>query len=494
MPNDPRNTTDRSLPPEERLARVEAALELLLAENERLRAENGQVRAEKEQLRADHGSLGAKYEALACECAQLRLKLRALETAQARRRACGEDERQTHLSIRPTETVRVEEESAETPVARNLPSSTTKRGKKKRVHGADKLANLPVEKETVLIPDEVARDPDAWKEIAREVTREVLFYPGRLAVHRMVRPKYVRAAHREACPVTAKAPARFSHDFVSSSLAIEIVLAKYLEHGALHRLEQRFARMGLDLPRQTQSDTVERFSLWVRPLYELIKRRALQTTYLQIDETFIKYINGKLPGSGQGYFWAVNAIGLAMVYTWIPNRRHENAENLLNGFNGLLQSDGYAAYTNFAKPRPDVVLLACWSHVFRAFREALGDEPAHAKTAMHEIGRLYKLEEEWNARGIDEAARKELRAEHSLPVVNALKARLDGWAADMTIPANKFRQAVGYAAGRWEALVECLRHGHTRLDTNLLESKFRPTKIGANYDKFAFMRRLRDFG
>ncbi|MCC5842528.1 MAG: IS66 family transposase [Opitutales bacterium] len=437
--------------PEERLYRLEQALAHLQSENAALRAEN----------------------------AQLRLKIRALEMAQARRGAPAEDERQTLLQIQPTEPVQLEVEHADTPVPPNLPSSTTKRVKKKRIHGLDKLANLPVEKETVFLPDEVERNPSQWKEIRRDVTHEVLFHPGHLAVHRMVRPRFVPVADREARPIIAKAPARFSHDFVSASLAIEIVLSKYLEHGALHRLEQRFKRMGLDLPRQTQSDTVERFSLWVRPLYELIKRKALQTHYLQIDETFIKYINGRLSGSGQGYFWAINAIGLAMVYTWIPNRRHENAATVLDGFSGLLQSDGYAAYTNLAGTRSDLVLLACWSHVFRTFREALGDEPAHAKTAMHEIGRLYTLEETWNEQGVDDETRKALRAEHSLPIANELKTRLDAWAADMSIPSNKFRTAVGYAANRWEALKECLRHGHTRLDTNLLESKFRPTKIGA---------------
>ena len=197
------------------------------------------------------------------------------------------------------------------------------------------------------------------------------------------------------------------------------------------------------------------------------------------EQTFIKYINGRLPGSGQGYFWAINAIGLAMVFTWIPNRRHENAATVLDGFHGLLQSDGYAAYGNLAAARSGLVLLACWSHVFRAFRDALADEPAHAKTAMHEIGRLYTLEEEWDRQGIDGPTRQARRAEHSLPIAAELKTRLDAWAADMSIPANKFRTAVGYAANRWEALLECLRHGHTRLDTNLLESKFRPTKIGA---------------
>jgi transposase len=441
--------TDQRLSLEERLNRLEA-------ENERLRVENGSLAEQNKQLA---------------------LRIRALEMAQARRCGPVEDERQMHLQIRPTETVRLEIETADPPP--NLPSSTTKRGKKKRIHGLDKLANLPVEKETILIPDEVESNPGQWKEIGREITHEVLFHPGRLTAHRMVRVKFTRVNDRAACPIIAKAPVRFSNDYISASLAIEIVLSKYLEHGSLHRLEQRFARMGVDLTRQTQSDTVERFSLWVRPLYELIQRKALQTSYLQIDETFIKYINGKLSGSGQGYFWAVNAIGLAMVYKWIPNRRHENAATVLDGFSGLLQSDGYAAYGNLARSRTDLTLLACWSHVFRAYREALADEPAHAKAAMHLIRQLYDLEEEWNERNVSDDVRKELRALHSLPIAVELKTLLDGWAVDTSIPANKFRKAVTYTATRWEALLECLRHGHTRLDTNLLESKFRPTKIGA---------------
>ena len=292
MPSLPQSTPLDASAPEERLLRLEQALANLETENERLRADNATLRAENAALRAEN--------------AQLRLKIRALEMAQARRGAPAEDERQTLLQIQPTETVRLEVEHAEALVPPNLPSSTTKRVKKKRIHGVDKLANLPVEKETVLIPDEVERNPGQWKEIRRDVTHEVVFHPGHLAVHRMVRPRFVPVADREARPIIAKAPARFSHDFVSASLAIEIVLSKYLEHGALHRLEQRFRRMGLDLPRQTQSDTVERFSLWVRPLYELIKRTALATNYLQIDDRARQRVDGASPEGvrSAGALWA----------------------------------------------------------------------------------------------------------------------------------------------------------------------------------------------
>ena len=72
--------------------------------------------------------------------------------------------------------------------------------------------------------------------------------------------------------------------------------------------------------------------------------------------------------------------------------------------------------------------------------------------------------------------RQMLRKSKSIPLAEAIKPKLDAYAANMSNLKNKFREAVSYAANNWTALMECFNHGHTRLDTNLLESKFRPTK------------------
>lgn len=236
--------------------------------------------------------------------------------------------------------------------------------------------------------------------------------------------------------------------------------------------------MGADISRQTQSDIVERLSTWIRPLYELLGKHIDTSGYIQIDETFIRYINGRLSGSGQGYFWAKNAPAVATVFKWISNRRHENVATLVDGFSGLLQSDGYAAYRNYADTRDDIKLAACWAHAFRKFRDALSQEPVSAKRAMSIISKLYELEEQWNRDGVDAAQRKTLRTEKSLPIAETFKSELDAWLADPSVLKGDFRTAVAYALSQWEGLLECLRHGHTFLDTNLLESKFRPTKIG----------------
>lgn len=129
---------------------------------------------------------------------------------------------------------------------------------------------------------------------------------------------------------------------------------------------------------------------------------------------------------------------------------------MIAGFAGILQSDGYAAYRNYADLHPEVVLAACWAHAFRKFRDALEHEPVEAKIMMSLIGELYKLEEKWDEQQIGPNARKKLRHEQSKPIVKAIKAKLDSYAVDMSIPNNDFRAAVNYTAGQWEALSECL--------------------------------------
>lgn len=433
-----------------------------------------------EELRKENESLKGKVIELESEIGNLLMKIRALELARALPRK-ADDERQCFLEIQSTESVRVEQPEAEseTEVEPSIPSSTTRRKGKKRITPAEKFESLPISRETVLIPEEVRANPDAWKQISEEVTYEVLVHPTTLSRHKMVRKKFHSRTDHDASPIIAKAPARFSASYVSISLAVYIVLNKYLEHGALYRLERKFARLGADITRQSQSDAVERFSLWMRPLYELIERKAKASGYLQIDETFIKYINGRKPGGGQGYFWAIHAPGQSMVFKWIDNRRHENVGILIDGFNGILQSDGYAGYLRYAETHPKVTLLACWAHTFRKFRDALDNEPEHAKSMMRLISDLYKLEEQWTEEGVSDSRRKILRETESQPIAKEIKDRLDAYSVDMTIPKGEFRTAVGYAHKQWPALMKCFEYGHTRLDTNLLESKFRPTKIGS---------------
>lgn len=438
--------------------------------------------------------LAKRCEALEKENAALSVEnrtLRAIIEASARPKETRlEDARQEQIEFAETTAPAEDPASAQEQEQpeQKVPSLKGGRRAKRRIPLAEKLAGLPVGKVTNIIPEPVAENPELYREAGSEESVEVIYRSASISLHRIVRKKFVAKDSPQSAPVVAKSPPRFSSSFVSASLAIAIVLDKYDFHGTLYRMERKFRQMGIDLSRKTQSDAVERFSLWVRPIYELLRRRLLERPYLQIDETFVKYINGKLSGSSTGYFWAVNDPEESVAMEWIANRRHENAEHVLADWiqesdggaaRRQLQSDGYAAYEKYAGSREGVELLACWAHAFRKLRDALKSDRALVLPAMELVGELYKLERQWDEQGLDAAGRKAARSEKSLPLAAKVKAELDRIASDLTIlPSSDARKAAAYALNRWEALEACLRHGHTRLDTNALERQFRDSAIG----------------
>jgi transposase len=408
--------------------------------------------------------------------------LRAIVEAMANRSASEEkvlDQKQMELAevIAPAEDApQIEERN---PSRDDVPSIKIKSGKKPRIPLAEKLKDLPVGKTTYIIPENVKGNEELYREIKGEESVEVIFRKSSLYLHRIVKKKYIEIGEKESPPIIAQSPPRFSSSFVSSSLAIAIVLDKYSFHGTLYRMERKFLKMGIDLSRKTQSDAVERFSLWVRPLYELLQKEALSKRYLQIDETFIKYINGNLSGSSTGYFWAINAPGELAVFYWFSNRRHENARTILGDWAGLLQSDGYQAYANHAEGRAEITLPSCWAHAFRKLRDALGNDPALIRPILKQISDLYDFESEWTKQSYSQQQRKDARRERSLPIVASIKDALLEIGSNLSIlPSSPTRKAASYALNRWDELEACFAQGHTHLDTNALERLFRDSAIG----------------
>ena len=66
----------------------------------------------------------------------------------------------------------------------------------------------------------------------------------------------------------------------------------------------------------------------------------------------------------------------AVAYRYAPDRKAEQPIEHLAGFRGVLQVDGYAAYSKLARIG-DVQLAFCWAHVRRRFFEqaASGTSP-----------------------------------------------------------------------------------------------------------------------
>ena len=86
-----------------------------------------------------------------------------------------------------------------------------------------------------------------------------------------------------------------------------------------------------------------------------------------MDETRAPVLD---PGRGRtktGWLWALarddrnwgGADPPGVVYFYAPSRAGEHAERFLDGFEGILQVDGYAGYTRLVRRRKGVRLAHC---------------------------------------------------------------------------------------------------------------------------------------
>jgi transposase len=80
---------------------------------------------------------------------------------------------------------------------------------------------------------------------------------------------------------------------------------------------------------------------------------------------------------------------------------------------------------------------------------AEANAPARALVALGFIRQLYAIEAE--ARPLDAAIRRALRAEQARPILARFKTWLDEQ-ADVVLPKSPIGEAVGYARGQWAAL------------------------------------------
>ena len=79
-------------------------------------------------------------------------------------------------------------------------------------------------------------------------------------------------------------------------LLAQVILAKYDDHLPLYRQEQQFARLGVNFPRQTLADWVEKGAGLLQFLVTRMKEKLMSGPYLQVDETPVKVMDPEIKG------------------------------------------------------------------------------------------------------------------------------------------------------------------------------------------------------
>jgi len=344
-------------------------------------------------------------------------------------------------------------------------------------------AHLPrVEKIVVCTPEQCACDGCGAETtvIGYEESEQLDVEPAKYFV--LVTRREKRACKRceERGVVAAPLPRRIiEKSLVSDQIVIDTIISKYCDALPLYRQSAMLKRdTGLDLSRSTMDGWVMRVGELLLPIAGAMRRELLRGTYIQADETPVDVQMHDGRGENhQGYLWQYGTPGGGVVFNFRLGRGREGPKQFLEQFNGILQTDGYAAYDHIGGPK--MVHAACWSHARRKFVDAVKLHPQDvaATRIVKRMDDLFAIDAAARAEKMDHGARHALRLEKAPALLDDMRAQI--LAAQKTaLPKSATGKAASYTLALWSKLMRFLDHPELELSTNRAENSMRPIAVG----------------
>ena len=266
---------------------------------------------------------------------------------------------------------------------------------------------------------------------------------------------------------------------VSDRVVIDTVIGKYSDHLPLYRQSAILEReAGLSISRATMDGWVMQVGEMLRPVAAAIGRELLGGRYMQADETPVPVQRHDGRGKNhQAYLWQYGRPGGSVFFDFQLGRSREGPKKFLGHYEGILQTDGYAAYDRVGGA--GMVHAACWAHARRKVFEALklNPEDRAARQLVERMDDLFSIDAEARAAGMDETARHALRQARSRPSLEVIKKEMET-ARVAVLPSSALGKAISYTLSLWHKLTRFLEYPELELSNNLAENSMRPVAIG----------------
>ena len=315
--------------------------------------------------------------------------------------------------------------------------------------------------------------------IGYEQSEQLDVQPARYFV--LVTKREKRACNCQAGGITAAPlPARIiDKSLVSDRVVIDTVVAKYSDYLPLYRQSAILEReTGLEISRATLDGWVMRVGELLIPIAAAMRQELLAGSYIQADETPVDVQTHDGRGKNhQAWLWQYGRPGGNVVFDFRLGRGRDGPKWFLGQFEGILQSDGYAAYEHVGGPK--IVHAGCWAHSRRKFFEALKlhSEDRIALQIVRRIDELFAIDAQARAQKLNHLARHALRLEQARPLLDAIKAQIEA-ARAQALPASALAKAASYTLALWPKLTRFLEYPELELSNNLAENSMRPLVIG----------------
>ncbi len=270
----------------------------------------------------------------------------------------------------------------------------------------------------------------------------------------------------------------FEGSLADVSLLTGLLVDKFCYHLPLYRQHQCLKDAGITLSRSTLTNYVQRSIELLKPIYDAQWQHILQSRVLAMDETPIKAGRKKKGRMQATWYWPIYGEDDELCFSWSTSRGSAHIEQQLEGFAGVLLSDGYAAYDRYAKNKPQITQAQCWAHTRRYFERAQKSDPA-AGEALTLIGGLYQIEQQIRDKQLVGKDKLEYRSRHALPIADAFF----GWCHEQRqrmdlVNSDPLAKALVYAENHQAQLKVYLGDPEVPIDTNHLERALRVIPMG----------------
>lgn len=278
--------------------------------------------------------------------------------------------------------------------------------------------------------------------------------------------------------VIGKAPESFiSGSFISAEFVAGIIYNKYVLAVPFYRQEQHFRSMGVPVSRQSMNNwtTVSR-NKYVKPVVEAMEKELFSSKLAHSDETTCR-INKNV--RSKPYIWLFSNSEydehtILRYKNFKGARSQEAVNNYFMGYNGYLETDGYAGYN--ALPE-EIIHCTCWTHMRRKWVDAMqktdaSDPNSVSAKALKMISEIYAEDNKLSKFSIEEKTEKRKK------IIKPLTDKFFGWLETLYAGTEKLKKAINYALNQKKSLLRFLENGIIPLDNNRAERAIRPFAIG----------------
>lgn len=292
-----------------------------------------------------------------------------------------------------------------------------------------------------------------------------------------------------------RAPGRLlNHSILTPSLAASIFTAKYINAVPLNRISEGYGYDGLNISRQVMAGWMIRLSdYYLDSVHRMMKDELKKAPLIHCDESPFTMSGEKDVNDPQSrdYMWVYHSPGIQdskKIYLYEYDNDSRSAaviDRYLEGYKGILVSDGYASCHTLDRKHDDLKVAGCWVHCKRKYAEivktakkgaALSPAQQIAREAAERIAVIFHMDN--LSRGKSSQEIFDNRQQSVKPLVDASFAWVKDILDNKIISSTDLKKALTYSVNQEKYLRVFLESAIIPLDNNDAERSIKRFCVG----------------